>query len=65
LSVDGKCSAEQKIAHAMPFMMTIDETFDVVRPAHAAGPLYFEQRLPRIYSSVHAFRTSFRTFKPG
>jgi hypothetical protein len=21
--------AEQKIAHAMPFMMTIDETFDV------------------------------------
>ena len=26
---DGKCVAEQKIAHAMSFMMTIDETFDV------------------------------------
>jgi hypothetical protein len=29
LSLDGKRVAEQKIAHAMPFMMTIDETFDV------------------------------------
>jgi hypothetical protein len=29
LSVDGKRVAEHKIAHAMPFMMTIDETFDV------------------------------------